>query len=350
MSLKPYLSIVATTRNDNHGGDLIKRTICFVEGIYHQARKYNLSTELIMVEWNPPKDKPLLKDVLPKPPKGTPVTLRYVIVPSEIHDTFRFAKAIPLYQMIGKNVGIRRAQGEFVLCTNIDLLFSDACFKRLAEKNLEYNSFYRANRCDIPKEVMQLDTVEKQLHFGKNNIIKRLGKVYNYRHTNGFPNFFFMFPNALLILDKTLGLMKKIFGIKIRNSYNIYSLDCEACGDFTLMSKKDWLRIDGYCELDMYSLHIDSMALISCLAIGMKQNIFPLKACSYHIYHEDGWESNYKKPEDLIRFLVNRPALDWYTVSMAGKKLIESGKPYKLNNENWGYSDIDLEEYIFEGN
>ncbi|MEY2922957.1 MAG: hypothetical protein RL108_1583, partial [Bacteroidota bacterium] len=29
-----YLSIVATTRNDNHGGDLLKRTTAFVTGIY----------------------------------------------------------------------------------------------------------------------------------------------------------------------------------------------------------------------------------------------------------------------------------------------------------------------------
>ena len=71
---------------------------------------------------------------------------------------------------------------------------------------------------------------------------------------------------------------------------------------------------------------------------------------SHHIYHEDGWASNYERPEALIRFLVNRPALDYYTVWESGKKLIEQGKPFNLNEDNWGYSDIDLEEYIFEPN
>jgi len=35
-----------------------------------------------------------------------------------------------LYQMIAKNAGIRRARGEYVLATNIDILFSSelACF------------------------------------------------------------------------------------------------------------------------------------------------------------------------------------------------------------------------------
>lgn len=350
MSEQPYLSIVATTRNDNHGGDLIDRTMCFVKGIYHQAQKFNLSVELIIVEWNPPKDKPLLKEVLPKPSPDQPVSIRYIIVPNEIHKEFRFGEKIPLYQMIAKNVGIRRAKGTYVLCTNIDLIFSDACFELLAKRKLEENIFYRANRCDIPKDVMKLNTVEAQLDYGNKNMTKRLGKAYNYRNINGFPNFFFWFPNALFLLDKILGIVKKVLPLKVEGGYDIYSLDCEACGDFTLMSKKDWFRIKGYCELDMYSLHIDSMALISCMAIGMKQNIFPTEACSYHIYHEDGWESNYKKPEDLILFLVNRPALDWYTVSMAGKKLIEQGKPYELNKDNWGYSDVDLEEYIFGTN
>ena len=47
---KPYLSIVVTTRNDNHGGDLIERTKCFVEGIYYQSEKNNLPVELIIVD------------------------------------------------------------------------------------------------------------------------------------------------------------------------------------------------------------------------------------------------------------------------------------------------------------
>jgi hypothetical protein len=343
MSKQPYLSIIATTRNDNHGGDLLKRTTHFVNGVLHQAKKHNLPLELIIVEWNPPKDKPLLHEILPIPQADEPVSLRYIILPSHIHETYKYAKQIPLFQMIAKNIGIRRAKGEFVLCTNIDIIFSDECFKKIAEKKLKENNFYRTNRCDVPKEIMDINSVDEQLKYSEKNIINRLGRIYHYKNVNNFPGLFFKFPFILLLIDKIIGLSKKIK----KSSYDIYSLDFTACGDFTLMSKKDWFRIKGYCELDLYSLHIDSMALISAAAIGMNQELFPKDACVYHIYHDDGWESDYKAPEDIIRFLVKRPALDWYTVYEVGKKLAQLGKPFGLNNDNWGYSDIDLKEFIF---
>ncbi|MGK0389890.1 MAG: hypothetical protein ACI94Y_002635 [Maribacter sp.] len=346
MEDQPYLSIVVTTRNDNHGGDLLARTQCFLNGIYHQAKKFSLPLELIIVEWNPPEDKPLLKDVLTRPAKDDLVNLKYVVVPKEIHDTFRFAKQIPLYQMIAKNVGIRRAKGKFILCTNIDLLFSDECFRILAEKKLETNVFYRANRCDIPKDVLDIASIEEQLVYAKNNIMKRLGRLDLYRHVYNFPKIFYNFPKLLTKIDD-------IKDKRMRNSSAwatniIYSLDTDACGDFTLMSKQDWLNIKGYCELDMYSLHVDSMALIAATAIGIEQKLFPKTACSFHIYHDSGWESKYDKPEDLIRFLVGRPSLDWLTLDRTGHKILETGKPYELNNKDWGYANIQLDEYIFE--
>jgi hypothetical protein len=345
MNDNPYISIVATTRNDNHGGDLLQRTTCFVEGIYHQARKFNLSVELILVEWNPPADKPLLKEVLPPPPKDCPVTMRYIIVPNEIHRTFRLGNAIPLFQMIAKNVGIRRAKGEFILCTNIDLLFSDDCFREMAAKKFKEGVYYRANRCDIPKSVMEQKGLEAQLAYAEKNIMERLGRNYQYKHVQHFPTFFFWFPNALRLLDNFLGFfLKKKYEKKISS---LEYLDFDACGDFTLMHREDWLKIQGYCEMDLYSLHVDSMALISAAAVGIRQEVFLPLACSYHIYHEDGWASDFLEPDDLIKFLAKRPSLDWHSVSEAGKKLLQEGRPYQINDENWGYADVDLEEYVF---
>ena len=46
-------------------------------------------------------------------------------MPSELHARYPHGDALPLYQMIAKNVGIRRARGQFVLATNIDILFSN---------------------------------------------------------------------------------------------------------------------------------------------------------------------------------------------------------------------------------
>src|ERR1035441_681609 len=120
----PYLSVVVTARNDDHGGNLLRRMQVFVDAWINQAKRHNLSSELIVVEWNPPAGRRRLADALRWPGDTGPCDVRILEVPPEVHARYRHAAALPLYQMIAKNVGIRRARGEFILATNIDLLFS----------------------------------------------------------------------------------------------------------------------------------------------------------------------------------------------------------------------------------
>lgn len=341
-SKSPYVSIVATTRNDNHGGDLLKRTTAFVNGVYDQAKKWNLPVELIIVEWNPPEGEQLLKEVLPKPDEKSPVKLKYIIVPNSIHNTYKNGDSIPLYQMIAKNVGIKRATGEFILCTNIDILFSDGCFAFLSEKKLEKGKYYRTNRCDIPKQVMNFPGLSERLKYGESNIIKRLGKTQGFEVLT-LPQFFYNFTRTVRILNS---LALKVWKLTHKGEFPHFIVDFEACGDFTLMSKQDWEDIDGYPELDMYSIHIDSMGLWAANALGKTQVILPYYASIYHIYHEDGWESD--NPLRTILFLQNKPSLDYSIVHKAGLQLVKEKKHWGLNKPNWGLIDFDLEQYEFD--
>src|SRR5690242_11351100 len=118
-STTPYLSVVATARNDDHGGNLLHRMQIFVDAWISQAKRHVLSSELILVEWNPPRERKTLAEALRWPADMGPCEVRIVEVPPELHARYRHATALPLYQMIAKNVGIRRARGEFVLATNI---------------------------------------------------------------------------------------------------------------------------------------------------------------------------------------------------------------------------------------
>jgi hypothetical protein len=52
----PYLSVVVTTRNDDHGGDPLKRLQTFVNTFAAQCVRTGLDAEVIVVEWNPPDD------------------------------------------------------------------------------------------------------------------------------------------------------------------------------------------------------------------------------------------------------------------------------------------------------
>ena len=64
----PALSIVATSRNDDHGGNLLGRMQTFVDGFAEQCRRHDLAAELVLVEWNPLPDRPPLAEALRWPP------------------------------------------------------------------------------------------------------------------------------------------------------------------------------------------------------------------------------------------------------------------------------------------
>src|SRR5579863_2269940 len=101
---EPYISLVVTARNDDHGGNLLGRMQAFLNGWIGQARRHNISSELIIVEWNPPADRPRLAQALSWPKDLGPCQIRIVNVPNELHNRLAHASALPLYQMIGKNV------------------------------------------------------------------------------------------------------------------------------------------------------------------------------------------------------------------------------------------------------
>jgi hypothetical protein len=149
---EPHLSVVAVSRNDDHGGDLRGRMQHFVDGFVAQCRRHLLDAELILVEWNPPPERPPLADVLQWPDDLGPAAIRVITVPPEIHARFAHASQLPLFQMIGKNVGIRRARGRFILATNVDILLDDATVRYLRDR-LRPGTMLRVDRYDVPGDL-----------------------------------------------------------------------------------------------------------------------------------------------------------------------------------------------------
>ncbi len=168
----PYISVVATARNDDHGGNLLGRMQVFVDAWINQARRHRLPSELILVEWNPPRERQPLAAALRWPQDTGPCQVRIIEVPPEVHARYRHAAALPLYQMIAKNVGIRRARGEFILATNIDIVFSDELMMFLAARRLEKSRMYRIDRTDVRSDVPVNGTLDEQLAYCHSNVIR----------------------------------------------------------------------------------------------------------------------------------------------------------------------------------
>jgi hypothetical protein len=169
---EPYLSLVVTARNDDHGGNLLGRMQIFVDGWLAQARRYNIPSELIIVEWNPPAGRPPLAEALRWPTESGPCEVRIITVPPEVHSRFEHGANLPLYQMIGKNVGIRRARGRFILATNIDILFSDELAAFLGSQQLGTDRMYRIDRHDAMSDVPAGAPIEEQLAYCRTHLIR----------------------------------------------------------------------------------------------------------------------------------------------------------------------------------
>lgn len=168
----PYVSVVVTARNDDHGGNLLGRMQIFVTAWINQAQRHHLDSELIIVEWNPPAGRDRLATALHWPVDTSPCHVRIIEVPPEMHARYQHAAALPLYQMMAKNVGIRRARGEFILATNIDIVFSDELMQFLAARRLEQGRMYRIDRHDVMSDVPLDGSLDEQLNYCASHLIR----------------------------------------------------------------------------------------------------------------------------------------------------------------------------------
>lgn len=385
-----FLSVVATSRNDDHGGDLLSRMQRFVDGFIIQCKRHALEAELILVEWNPPADKKSLSEALNFPIDKGSCTIRIVTVPPELHATLSHADKLPLFQMIAKNVGIRRAKGQYVLATNIDILFSDAVIQFIKEK-LTSNVLYRVDRVDVPDHIEVFEAFEKtltlcdQMKFRINNKVGTLNKIagrwtYHFRKDKkNFKLYAANFLDQLNIFIKKARYSKKNFSSfyrgsiiairKVKKVTRIMSkggilaikvmikkisffkkLHTNGCGDFTLLSKKNWFRLRGYPEWPIFSWHIDSVLLYQAYFSGIKEKDLPSFMPVYHIEHSIG--SGYT-PEG-VKQLFDRldakqlPYIDWPQFTC----LIEEMKSKKkgsilYNPPEWGFAQHALPEVEF---
>jgi hypothetical protein len=344
LSKSPHLSIVAVSRNDDHGGTLLVRMQHFIDCLSEQVNISQVPVELILVEWNPPKDRPSLERALSLPGPSQYFIVRIITVPYEVHKKFQNSDKLAIFQMIGKNVGIRRARGQFILATNIDILFSNELIEYISSRQLEPGKFYRVNRVDCESNIPAKVPVGKKLEYCRTHIIRTNGKYYLLTGSN------------LTALFKDILRSPGLIGYYMKNFINktkIPRLHYNACGDFTLMAKEHWHTLRGYPELEMFSLHIDSLFLICASYSGLNEEVLRSPKEIYHIEHSIGSGITpgigqkilfQKLDRDHIQYLSWR---DVVNLAQLFRSQIHSGeKVIHYNQESWGLEDIQLNENV----
>jgi hypothetical protein len=169
---EPYISVVVAARNDNHGGNMLVRMQAFLDSWIGLAKRYNLPSEMIVVEWNPPAGRGRLQDEIRWPDSTGPCDVRFIQVPPEVHGSIPNAATVLFHQMIAKNVGIRRARGQFVLATNLDIVFSPELIEYLATRPLDPQAMYRMDRTDVANRIPPGAGLDELIAYCRSNVIR----------------------------------------------------------------------------------------------------------------------------------------------------------------------------------
>lgn len=340
----PQLSVVATSRNDEHGGNLFARMQLFVDGLADQAERFGLTVELIVVEWNPPAERPPLAEALRWQPTEH-FQPQVITVPRALHETFPHADGLPLFQMIGKNVGIRRAKAPFVLATNIDILLSDELFAFLQE-GLKPNTMYRVDRHDV---VAQLDGP----HLPSPAEVRAI-PVLREHYRDGF-----RYPHGPppMVRKQPAGTPPRTGRLDARPAVNwvvnmtmaawdrvvLPKLHTNGCGDFTLTSREVWSGLHGYPEWPAYSWHMDGVVLFQAFAAGVEMVNLPPPMVALHLEHGEGsgWTPESRRLFDRLD-AAGVPYLSTQVYRSLARKLARGRGFQPINDETWGLAGVAL--------
>jgi hypothetical protein len=321
--MMPEISFVVAARNDDYGGNFLYRMQIFLNALLAQWLQYDLHAELVIVEWNPPKDKMSLQKVLTWPDMPALSTVRIITVPNKVHLRLPNADRTPMFEYIAKNIGIRRATGKFIIATNPDILFSDALMGFIASKKLSDDAFYRVDRYDVSLSIPIDLPLKEQLRFCKRNT-SRINTLGISVTLNSWLPFILRewFARCLILLQRQLQLRRKV---RIEDT-----LHTNASGDFMLMSRDVWFSLKSYPQLETMS-HIDSYMCCMAASIGVKQVILASEMRVYHQGHHRGSTSS-------------RPMTSYEVWTRECERMLRERRPLIKNDDTWGLADTRLAE------
>jgi hypothetical protein len=339
---RPYLSVVMASRNDGYAGGILRRLQVSINAFVSQMERFDLPSELVLVDWNAPAGKPLW-EALEWPTLVNRCSIRVITVPPRLHETLPFADRIPILIHRARNVGIRRARGEFILPTSPDILLSNELVEWFARRELDPACVYRVARRDVPEETLRYESTDKRLRYCRKHVHQVHTRESSQR-VDGLPH---LFTNG--------------------------------AGDFTLLSRDMYFKLRGIPEeREFHSMHFDSVFCFMAYAAGAREIELEAPLRIYHVDHgvpswraKAGWleraaarvpfRALSKRLVPLARRIAPRvsaldrsgvPHLDCSTP--AGRQhykrfiqdLVQRPDAFRYNDADWGLAQHTLEEQV----
>jgi hypothetical protein len=283
------LSATIVSRNDNYGGNLVERsTYCFNSMI-------ETFDEVFYIDWNS-ETRSLLEEVKQNVKfKGN---FHHVVVDP---DQARFFTNYDIHaqkccEVLGRNIGLRRSTGDWLISTNIDIIAPRRLDLENTIHTLDKNTFYTISRRNTNLEsILKFHGTDTCQYSDWQKLRDFLIENSEERH----------YPEKAAEGD----------------DYSI--VNC--CGDFQITTKEVWNEIKGMESDLIYPLYADTNVQKKAVKHG-----FGLKAiynpALFHIDHGRGGGG----------FLtgINKRTNDPRRAIMLQEKT--------LNDDSWGFPNMDL--------
>lgn len=328
---RPPLTIVVAGRNDNYGETFSARFQTFLRHLASLEERHKALFDLIVVEWNPPADRPRMADAFDW--SGLPNT-RIVTAPPEVHDAIPIPGRMPMLEFFAKNVGVRRALTPFVLSTNPDVILSPDFFDYIGDQTLDPNAFYRADRYDLAPDIV-FDAPSARIF----ELAKQATFEVHTRNTVDPEEPFSHFVDPATPLE-SWPQSQPVYGETVlRDGVEIAlgsrrdplsGLHTQASGDFIMASRDAWLKVRGHWERTDTYTHLDSYLICHLHAAGFRQHILRRPIMVLHMDHS----------RDDHKTRPSRP----YSETLAEIRQAAAGGLPNPNDENWGLAHINLPE------
>lgn len=357
---RPYVSVAFVNRNDGYGGDLEERIAKFIAYYARYARMWPGLIEFVIVDWNPPPERPKLADAFRWQDLGNVV---HVEVPPAVHATVAGARGRKMLDYYGRNVAIRHSAGKFSLVINQDIFIGDSIMRLIASRKLSTRHFYRADRCDFDFEPCRnvdpehFEAAARAATFQIHRRHRSSDEPISLAATADTLDAIGSGPEPGDRLDQSLNIIEATAAAQLRRDaawrlfqwrwmpwrrddlqewhtqasqdsfHRSFFLHTNAAGDFLLAPRAAFSKVRGlYESVDIY-MHTDSYAIVQLFAAGYGQLIL---SAPHHIYHAD---------HDRSARAGFNESMTWVEHETVFSSILRRERSYQLNSPAWGLAD-----------
>ena len=280
---KNKISAIFFSLNDNYTKDNKERLII--------ALNYMLDCvdEVVYVDWGSPNNVSLLE--LPYIINNIPKTNKLVHVKisrKEINNIVPKGNHF-IQQSIIRNIAIRKSTGDYIISTNVDIIFPNKQELYDVINNDDKQTFYSISRKDVP-----MNSVINLYNEDKTKLRKHLSSYIKVRGIDNNPEYKFKIEAKTQISENS-ELYKQY--IKYARIWN--------CGDFQMAHRSIWFNVKGFEEKMLKTSFCSDTNLQKKICnYGYKLKILN-KPDVFHMSHPARSSHNNKKFNDLNRFLIN---------------------------------------------